>query len=54
MTPASDKRNFDRLDDLRYARIGSARLSPTADLAVSMYGITTCPACQAHDSWLSI
>ncbi len=34
MTPASDKRNFDRLDDLRYARIGSARLSPTADLAV--------------------
>ena len=34
MTPATDKRNFDRLDDLRYARIGSARLSPTADLAV--------------------
>ena len=34
MTPATDKRNFERLDDLRYARIGSAQLSPSADLAV--------------------
>lgn len=34
MMPAREKRNFDRLDDLRYARINSARLSPNADLVV--------------------
>ena len=34
MTETSDKRNFGILDDLRYARIGSARLSPCGGLAV--------------------
>ncbi len=34
MTEDSGKRNFGLLDDLRYARIGSARLSPCGQLAV--------------------
>ena len=34
MTNKSGKRNFDILDDLRYARIGSARLSPNGKFAV--------------------
>ena len=34
MTSATEKRNFGLLDDLRYARIGSARLSPCGRLAV--------------------
>jgi len=34
MTTTSEKRNFGLLDDLRYARIGSARLSPSGALAV--------------------
>jgi dipeptidyl aminopeptidase/acylaminoacyl peptidase len=34
MTETSDKRNFGILDDLRFARIGSARLSPCGALAV--------------------
>lgn len=34
MTEIGALRNFDSLDDLRYARIGSARLSPNGGLAV--------------------
>lgn len=34
MTAIGAKRNFDILDDLRYARIGSARLSPNSELAI--------------------
>ena len=34
MTTASEKRNFGLLDDLRYARIGSARLAPGGQFAV--------------------
>ena len=34
MTAETAKRNFDILDDLRYARIGSARLSPGGEYAV--------------------
>ncbi len=34
MTESSGKRNFDILDDLRYARIGSARISPCGGFAV--------------------
>lgn len=34
MTETSGRRNFDILDDLRYARIGSAQLSPGGEYAV--------------------
>ena len=34
MTESGEKRNFDMLDDLRYKRIGTARLSPDGKTVV--------------------